>query len=267
MNSFTHGIAVVAGTAVTAGCLVLAGALPTGLSGPASVSAGTSAAATAHAAAAVSVIRPAAPAYTAPKRTLKEGMRGSDVKAMQQRLAALKYYPGPADGVFGSDTLEAVWAFQEVQHLSVDGIVGPVTGRALVHPRTYQAQYPRGGALRVEISLSTRVLVLYQHNNIALISHVSTGGGYLYWTGSGWARAITPTGHFQTTEFLPGWITVPLGQMYNSVFFIDTSYAMHGDTYVPVNPVSHGCVRMPMDIAAFFHTMLKTPGTPVYIYQ
>ena len=29
--------------------------------------------------------------YVAPKRTLREGMRGSDVKAMQQRLAALKY--------------------------------------------------------------------------------------------------------------------------------------------------------------------------------
>ena len=59
----------------------------------------------------------------------------------------------------------------------MDGIVGPVTGRALVHPRTYQAQYPRGGALRVEISLSTRVLVLYQHNQIALISHAYTASG------------------------------------------------------------------------------------------
>ena len=40
-----------------------------------------------------------------------------DVKALQQRLAALKYYPGAADGKFGAYTLEAVWAFQEVQGL------------------------------------------------------------------------------------------------------------------------------------------------------
>jgi peptidoglycan hydrolase-like protein with peptidoglycan-binding domain len=262
MNRFAHGIAVVAGAAVMTACLVLAGALPATASGS---SGGP--VTTAHAAV-VSVTRAVSPTYVAPKRTLREGMRGSDVKAMQQRLAALKYYPGPADGIFGPDTLEAVWAFQEVQHLTVDGIVGPLTGRALVHPRTFQARYPRGGAMRVEISLTTRVLVLYQDNNIALISHVSTGGGYWYQTGNGgWARAVTPTGHFWTTEYLPGWITVPLGQMYNSVFFIDTSYAMHGDTYVPVDPVSHGCVRMPMDIAAFFHSMLKTPGTSVYIYN
>jgi lipoprotein-anchoring transpeptidase ErfK/SrfK len=266
MSRFTHRIAVVAGTAVTTACLVLVAALPAALSGTASAAPGTPPAATAHAAV-VSVTRAASPDYVAPKRTLSYGMRGSDVKGLQQRLAALKYYPGPADGIFGMDTLEAVWAFQEVQHLSVDGIVGPVTGRALVSPRTYQARYPHGGALRVEINLTTRVLVLYQDNKIALISHVSTGGGYWYWTGNGWAHAVTPTGHFRTTVYMPGWITVPLGQMYNSVFFIDTAYAMHGDTYVPVNPVSHGCVRMPMDIAAFFHSMLKTPGTPVYIYQ
>ena len=35
---------------------------------------------------------------------------------------------------------------------------------------------------------------------------------------------------------------------------------------VPLEPVSHGCVRIPYDIAQFFHTLVKTPGTPVYIY-
>ena len=48
---------------------------------------------------------------------------------------------------------------------------------------------------------------------------------------------------------MPGWVTVPLGQMYNPVFFIGTAYAIHGDTYVPLQPVSRGCVRIPMDIA------------------
>jgi len=64
---------------------------------------------------------------------------------------------------------------------------------------------------------------------------------------------------------MPGWVTVPLGEMYNPVFFIDTSYAIHGDTDVPLAPVSHGCVRIPMDIAAFFYTLVPTPGTAVYI--
>lgn len=218
---------------------------------------------TAHAAGAQAAVS----AYSVPARTLRYGMKGGDVKALQLRLAALKYYPGQADGVFGQYTLEAVWAFQEVQGLRVDGVIGPVTGRALVQPRGYQAHYPRGGALRVEISLTARVLVLYQHNNIALISHVSTGGGYYYCSRGSCGWAVTPTGHFRTTVFMPGWITVPLGQMYDPVFFIGTSYAIHGSNSVPLYPASHGCVRVPMDIAVFFHTMVKTPGTPVFIYK
>ncbi len=91
MNRFTHRLAVVAGTAVTTACLVLAGALPAVLSGTASAAPGTPPAATAQAAA-VSVTRAASPAYVAPTRTLSYGMRGSDVKALQRRLAALKYY-------------------------------------------------------------------------------------------------------------------------------------------------------------------------------
>jgi lipoprotein-anchoring transpeptidase ErfK/SrfK len=64
---------------------------------------------------------------------------------------------------------------------------------------------------------------------------------------------------------MPGWIQVPLGEMYNSVFFIGTAFAIHGDTYVPLAPVSHGCIRIPMDIAAFFHKLVYVPGEPVYI--
>jgi hypothetical protein len=142
-----------------------------------------------------------------------------------------------------------------------------IAGHALVSPRTYQARNPLGGALRVEVNLTKRVLVLYQDTKITLISHVSTGGGYYYCSPTGCRHAITPAGSFRTTAYLPGRVTVPLGQMYNPVLFIGAAFAIRGDTYVPVNPVSHGCVRIPMDIAAFFHTMVRTPGTPVYIYR
>jgi hypothetical protein len=248
----------VAGSIAVA-CIALAGTVP----GIASASGQAPAAATVQVAAA----RVTSPLYVPPKRTLRYGMHGNDVKALQQRLAQLKYYPGPADGQFGPDTLEAVWAFQEVQGLSVDGIVGPHTGRALVSPRAPRSHDPRGGALRVEVNLHLRVLLLYRNNRLSLVSHVSTGGGYYFCSDGSCGYAITPTGHFTTTVFMPGWVTVPLGLMYNPVFFIGTAYAIHGDTYVPLEPVSHGCVRIPMDIAAFFHTLVKTPGTPVYIYN
>jgi hypothetical protein len=273
-NTLARAIGIAVG--VAAASVTLAGALASGTpaaapAAPASTAAPAAPAATAGTASTTQLTRSVAAAYTAPARALKYGMTGSDVKALQQRLATLKYYPGSADGQFGAYTLEAVWAFQEVQGLPVNGVVGTATASALVHPRAYVPRYPRGGSTRVEVNLTTRVLVVYRANAVALISHISAGGGYVYGNG---ARAITPTGHFRTTYYIPGWITVPLGQMYNSVFFIGTVYAIHGEpTYgssgggVPLNPASHGCVRIPYDIAQFFHTLVPTPGTSVYIYR
>lgn len=211
---------------------------------------------------------PASPPPTSPQppRTLRLGLAGADVKRLQIRLAALHYFPGTADGQFGQNTLEALWAFQAIQGLAVTGSAGPATRRALANPRTPGALVPAGGALRVEIDLSRQVLVLYQSGQVTLISHISSGGGYYYCApDGGCGYAVTPTGDFRTTAYMPGWVTVPLGQMYNPVFFIGTSYAIHGSASVPLQPVSHGCVRIPMTVAEVFHKLVQVPGTPVYI--
>lgn len=240
----------------------------------AAIAAGSTTAATAATGAAASAAKPGAistkalavaPAWTAPKQTLREGDTGSAVVALQKRLNSMHYYPGPDNGKFTNDVIEAVWAFQEVQGLSVDGVVGPKTWAALEHPKSPTPHNPKV-ATRVEVNLKMRVLVLYHNHKIELISHVSSGGGYYFCSpGGGCGYAVTPTGDFTTTAFMPGWVTVPLGEMYDPVFFIGTAYAIHGDTDVPLQPVSHGCVRIPMDVAAFFHALVPTPGTPVYI--
>jgi peptidoglycan hydrolase-like protein with peptidoglycan-binding domain len=218
---------------------------------------------------AVALAAPSAPAVRAAPaatRALQLGMHGLSMRALQRRLAALKYYPGPIDGVFNTDTLEAVWAFQEVQGLPGEDFVSSAMQRALAHPRAPRVLDAAAGPNRVEVNLRIEVLVLYHHNRIELISHVSSGGGYYYCSpGGGCGVAITPTGNFTTLSFFPGWISVPLGFMYNSVFFIGTAFAIHGDTDVPLAPVSHGCIRIPMDIAAFFHTLVKVPGEPVIV--
>jgi L,D-transpeptidase-like protein/putative peptidoglycan binding protein len=215
---------------------------------------------------------PAAPSV--PARTtsaeagqiLQVGARGLSTRELQHRLAALKYYPGPIDGHFSTDTLEAVWAFQEVQGLPGEDFVSAAMERALAHPRAPRVLDRAAGPDRIEINLAAEVLVLYHNNRVELISHVSTGGGYYFCSPAGGCGiAVTPTGNFRTLSFDPGWIQVPLGEMYNSVFFIGSAYAIHGETYVPLAPVSHGCVRIPMDIAAFFHTLVKVPGEPVII--
>lgn len=58
------------------------------------------------------------------KRTLRPGMKGQDVAALQQRLTALRYYTGDCDGVYGILTKGAVFDFQKAHRLRVDGIAG-----------------------------------------------------------------------------------------------------------------------------------------------
>lgn len=57
---------------------------------------------------------------------LKIGSRGNDVKALQENLRTLGYNIS-ADGIFGSDTKNAVIDFQKKNGLSADGIVGSAT--------------------------------------------------------------------------------------------------------------------------------------------
>ncbi len=67
------------------------------------------------------------------RSTLKQGMRGDDVRDLQNLLQDAGYSVGRAgaDGIFGSDTFRAVAAFQEDHGLEVDGIAGRETMAAL----------------------------------------------------------------------------------------------------------------------------------------
>jgi N-acetylmuramoyl-L-alanine amidase len=62
---------------------------------------------------------------------LRPGMEGDAVRQLQQRLRTKGFYSGSVDGVFGSQTEAAVRAAQAANDLTVDGIVGPATWRAL----------------------------------------------------------------------------------------------------------------------------------------
>jgi len=243
--------------------LILAGCHSAGASSPAAQSATPSQVAAAGGAPAAAP--PSASPPPSPPPVLRPGMRGHAVRVLQRRLAALKYYPGRVNGRFGSDTLEAVWAFQETQGLHPRNAVSPAMQRALASPQRPKVLVRHCGRLRIEVNLKDQVLVLYKHNHVALVSHVSTAGGRYFCSTNGCGNPVTPTGDFTTLSFMPGRVTVPLGEMYNPVFFIGTIYAIHGDTHVPRRPASHGCVRIPIRLASFFHTLVPIPGTPVYI--
>lgn len=61
----------------------------------------------------------------------KYGSRGEEVRQIQTKLKRWGYYKGNVDGIYGSQTLEAVRYFQRKNGLSVDGIAGPATLKAM----------------------------------------------------------------------------------------------------------------------------------------
>lgn len=64
---------------------------------------------------------------------LQEGSTGPDVAVLQQRLNALGYNVGAADGTFGPGTKDQVVKFQEDKGISpADGVVTAATWAALV---------------------------------------------------------------------------------------------------------------------------------------
>ncbi len=69
----------------------------------------------------------------ASRSTLSKGMRGDDVKALQEKLIAAGYKVGPdgADGIFGNNTFRAVVALQEDRGLAATGIADQETIKAL----------------------------------------------------------------------------------------------------------------------------------------
>ena len=63
--------------------------------------------------------------------TLRYGSEGNEVTTLQNRLIALGYLAGSADGKFGRNTKSAVIAFQKANGLSADGVVGTDTSTRL----------------------------------------------------------------------------------------------------------------------------------------
>jgi lipoprotein-anchoring transpeptidase ErfK/SrfK len=116
------------------------------------------------------------------------------------------------------------------------------------------------------VSLSRQTMWVYKGDDIVLTSLVSTGR----------AGFETPTGTFQILSKLPSQTMEGVigGEYYNVpnvpnvMYFTNEGHALHG-TYWHNNfgtPMSHGCVNLPMDVAAWLYNWAPV-GTPVYIVQ
>jgi len=196
--------------------------------------------------------------------TLQLGDSGANVLALQRRLKALTYWVGPPDGYFGDSTQQAVWALQKAANLPRDGIVGSATWGALergVEP------IPRAAAgTLIEVDLNDDLLMILHQGKLWATLNTSTGGGYTYTDEGVTAVAITPQGVFHTFAEIDGIDVDSLGTLWRPKFFTG-GFTIHGDSYVPPYPVSHGCVRVSNEAIDWIWANNVDPiGTEVWVY-
>ncbi|HEX7747057.1 MAG TPA: L,D-transpeptidase family protein [Micromonosporaceae bacterium] len=209
----------------------------------------------APAAVAATGIQPASAASTLTAwPTIQYGSHGSAVVYLQQRLTALRYDVGPVDGIFGYSTLHGVYAFQKVQGIGMDGIVGPVTWSRIASPYVPRARYYRT-APSVEVNLARRVVYLTRYGAVTRILDSSPGK----------PSTPTPTGTFSILRRIDGWRQSPLGLMWRPNYFYG-GYALHGSTSVPTYAASHGCVRVTVPAMNRVWSQLYV-GERVYVYR
>jgi len=213
---------------------------------------------------------PTAPTTTVPtvketKTLLEPGDQGLLVEHVQQLLKDGGYDPGEIDGKYGPAVVAAVRAFQRVNDLDGDGVVGPLTLAAFEHPKKIEPMRPEGPPNRVEVSVSRKLLVLYKDGAPVVVTHISSGSEIPFCENGVCGDAVTPIGDFTAIMKIDGWENGPLGAMYNSVYFWP-AYAIHGSPSVPDVGASHGCVRIPMHIAEYFPSLI-TYGEPIYIMK
>jgi hypothetical protein len=189
----------------------------------------------ARAQATVSIVQP----------NLTLGSRGPSVRELERRLTEL-HYAIMSDGYYGSDNLEAVYAFQKVEGLPRSGAVDAALWSRIMRARTPRARYPGN---HVEVDKARQVLFVVRDGKVTLIVASSTG-----------ASGNTPLGVWRVYRKVGGFDWV----LYYPSYFL-RGFAVHGYPDVPPYPASHGCVRIPMWIATTIYAQIAY-GSAVYVY-
>jgi len=209
------------------------------------------------------VRQPAAAVLPDPGGGLGWGSSGPVVTAYEARMKALRFDPGPVDGVYDERTFDAVVSVQKYVGQARTGRIDKALQSALTNFR-YSAARPRREGNRVEIDLDRQVLTVFQAWQPVLVTTTSTGNGEYFCGGAdGCQYAVTPTGDFRFYEFYRGWKEGKLGKMWNPVFF-NGGIAVHGLASVPSYPASHGCARIPIYVADYFPDLIEL-GDAVYV--
>jgi hypothetical protein len=182
--------------------------------------------------------------------------------------------------VYGKLTIQAVWAFEKLvmgtPRSQATGQVTPEMWDRMQDPIVIRPRRPTGGlADHTEIYLPEQVLIVFHADRPAVVAHVSSGelaqgaDGFTPWWDSAaeycetvtidtddngnvleeafeeaiCGRSYTPPGVFEAYKAIEGRRESRLGGMYDPIY-INQGIAIHGALNVPLEPASHGCIRV-----------------------
>ena len=183
---------------------------------------------------------------TATTRSLSQGARGADVRALLVHLRSLNYHVPGTSTSYGFAQSEVVLAFRKVHGLSRTYSVDKAlwTRLALASP---ERPHFIDGKVHIEVNKARQYLSVVRGNEVVGTIHVSTG-----------ASGNTPLGSFHIYQ-------KGNSHLYKFMAF-SGNFGIHGYVPVPAFPASHGCVREPMWAAAWTYSFANI-GTPVYVYR
>ena len=187
----------------------------------------------------------------------------AQVKEAERRLADMGYWIGAVDGRIDPVTSASVISFQKWEGRPVTGqlTIDEIEAiRAAAAPKAREDGYEH-----VEVDLDRQLLLLVNDDGTVRVLPVSTGNGKEFFYEGQTSIAYTPRGRFVVYEKGVGWENNVPGSMYYPNY-ISGGIAIHGSLNVPVQPASHGCIRIPMFAALEVSKLLKL-GTIVLVYD
>lgn len=173
------------------------------------------------------------------------------------------YWTGVVDGRFDSATRSALIAFQKWEGRTVTGQLTLAELEAIRSSALPEAR--EAGYEHVEVDLDRQVLMIVNEEGAVRVLPVSTGSGKPFIDDGQTSVAYTPRGRFIVYDKIAGWDHGPIGSMYYPNYF-SGGIAIHGSRSVPIQPATHGCIRIPMYAAREVSKLLEL-GTIVLIYD
>lgn len=192
----------------------------------------------------------------------KASLTRPQTKEAEQKLSDLGYWTGPIDGATDAATQAALTAFQKWEGRTV---TGRLTIDELEAIRSAAPPVPRdGNYAHVEVDIDRQVLLIVDEKERVRVLPVSTGTDKSFVYDGQTSIAYTPRGRFVVYEKGVGWEDNLPGMYYAN--YISGGIAIHGSYSVPVEPASHGCIRIPIFAAREVSKLLKL-GTIVLVYD